>query len=206
MSSLACARFLCSRSVHARAFRKIVLGFVVPNFYLVRLLSICRVCGLSLQRLKLEQLLMHDYRIVAVFLWKRVSSHVLLFEGFYLTASTLRFLHFSWAVTVIYFYQDVTENPFGALHVCESQSTSDSPLGLGRQFKISELVHTVHWCLLGFVGLGEQTYLVHINMFPGSIVSQLILCPHYSHLTDCAPWVSSFHSIRDSVQHPCWEH
>jgi hypothetical protein len=34
-------------------------------------------------------------------------------------------------------------------------------------------------------------------MFPGSIGSQLIWCPHYSHLTDCAPWVRSFHSIRD---------
>jgi hypothetical protein len=65
-------------------------------------------------------------------------------------------------------------------------------------FKISVLVHTVHWWLLGFVGLGEPTYLGHINMFPGSIVSQLILCPHYSHLTGCAPWVSCFHSIRDS--------
>jgi hypothetical protein len=56
-------------------------------------------------------------------MWKRVTNHVSLFQGFYLRATILRFLHFSWAVTVICLYQDVTEkeltttNPFGALHV-----------------------------------------------------------------------------------------
>jgi hypothetical protein len=66
---------------------------------------------------------MYDYRIAAAFMWKRVTNNMLLFQGFYLRATILRFLHFSWAVTVICLYQDVAEkeltntNPFGALHV-----------------------------------------------------------------------------------------
>jgi hypothetical protein len=48
---------------------------------------------------------------------------MLLFHGFYLRTTILRYLHFSWAVTVIRLCQDVTEkeltntNPFGALHM-----------------------------------------------------------------------------------------
>jgi hypothetical protein len=38
---------------------------------------------------------------------------------------------------------------------------------------------------------------VGINLFPGSVLSQLILCPDDSHLTDCACWVSFSNSTGD---------
>jgi hypothetical protein len=87
LSSRACAPFLFSRSVHASALHNAVLGFVSPSVYLVCLPSICRVWGLSSQRLELEQLRMYDYRTAAAFMCKRVSSHILLFQGFYLRSN-----------------------------------------------------------------------------------------------------------------------
>lgn len=38
---------------------------------------------------------------------------------------------------------------------------------------------------------------VGIDLFPGSVLSQLILCPDDSHLTDCASWVSFSNSTGD---------